>query len=146
MRSLLFALSVLFTVPTNPTGGYASQSRTSHKTKKSTLGNDAVSRMTVRADSALINVLRAHDELPAAVWKRLLEVQGKNGTVLGHYLIFNLHGTFFSYSPHGGSKRIWPAGRSATAFARAIYPDSFGVYFAPSNIVGNQSHFLGQLW
>jgi hypothetical protein len=40
----------------------------------------------------------------------------------------------------GGSKRIWPAGRSATAFGRAIYPDSSGLFFAPSNIVDNQSH------
>jgi hypothetical protein len=39
-----------------------------------------------------------------------------------------------------GSKRIWPAGRSATAFGRAIYPDSSGLFFAPSNIVDNQSH------
>ncbi|MEY2604696.1 MAG: hypothetical protein QOH31_2491 [Verrucomicrobiota bacterium] len=63
--------------------------------------------------------------------------------VLGHYLIFNLHGTFFSYSPDGRSKRIWPAGQSATALARAIYPNSLGVFFASSNIVGNQSHFPG---
>jgi hypothetical protein len=140
MRSLILALSVLFTLPTNPPTGYAGPSRTQYKTKKSAVENGAVPQISIRSDSTVINLLRAHDELPAAVWKRLLEVHSMNGTVLGHYLIFNLHGTFFSYSPDGGSKRIWPAGRSATAFGRAIYPDSSGIFFAPSNIVDNQSH------
>jgi hypothetical protein len=63
--------------------------------------------------------------------------------VLAHYLIFNLHGTFFSYSPDGGSRRIWPAGNSATALARAIKPGSLvtGVFFTPANVAASSQHF-----
>jgi hypothetical protein len=96
-----------------------------------------------------MNLLQAHDELPAPVWKRLLEVQGPNGAVLGHYLIFNLHGTFFSYAPDGGSRRIWPAGTSPTAFARATHPGSavIGIFFAPSSIIAsNYSHSQALHW
>jgi hypothetical protein len=97
----------------------------------------------ISADGVVVNLLRAHDELPAAVWKRLLEVRDRNGAMLAHYLIFNLHGTFFSYSPRSGSKRIWPAGVSATAFARAANADSSvtGVFFTPANVATNTQRF-----
>jgi hypothetical protein len=69
--------------------------------------------------------------------------------VLGHYLIFNLHGTFFCYSPDGGSRRIWPVGRSATAFARATTLHSLvtDIFFGPSRIVAvHNSQFVVRLW
>jgi hypothetical protein len=106
---------------------------------KSSTDEDSYFGSPIRADGKVLDLLRAHEELPAAVWKRLLQVQTLEGNVVARYLIFNLHGTFFSYSPDGGSKRIWPVGRSAGAFARAASPGSFvtGVFFTPANVVGN---------
>jgi hypothetical protein len=67
MRSLILALSVLFTLPTNPPTGYAGPSRTQYKTKKSAVENGAVPQISIRSDSTVINLLRAHDELLEAI-------------------------------------------------------------------------------
>jgi hypothetical protein len=138
-RAALF-LSVAFTFLTLSAKSAASAPASRHRLVKSMSEEPHI---RISADGVVVNLLRAHDELPAAVWKRLLEVQDRNGTALAHYLIFNLHGTFFSYSPHGGSKRIWPAGVSATAFARAANGDSpvTGIFFTPANVATNNPRF-----
>jgi hypothetical protein len=68
------------------------------------------------------SILEAARELPPPVWKRVIEVRSPDGRTLRHYLIFKLHGTFFSYRYEEGSRRIWPVGVSATSFARAAMP------------------------
>ena len=73
-------------------------------------------------DAATRFVVDAHDELPAPIWKRVLEVRLLPGNTVRHYLVFNLHHTFFCYSAEDGSRRIWPAGTSPAALARAIAP------------------------
>ncbi|MBW0000788.1 MAG: hypothetical protein JO015_16955 [Verrucomicrobia bacterium] len=73
-------------------------------------------------DAATRFVVAAHDELPAPIWKRVLEVRLLPGNTVRHYLVFNLHHTFFCYSAHDGSRRIWPAGTNPAALARAISP------------------------
>jgi hypothetical protein len=117
----------------------ASPPASHQKPTKSVSDEESYYGSPIRADGKVMDLLRAHDELPSTVWKRLLQVQTLDGNVVARYLVFNLHGTFFSYSPEGGSKRIWPAGRSAGAFARATSPGTFvtGVFFTPANVVGN---------
>jgi hypothetical protein len=73
-------------------------------------------------DAATRYVVAAHDELPAPIWKRVLEVHVLPGNTIRHYLVFNLHHTFFCYSAEDGSRRIWPADTSPAALARAISP------------------------
>jgi hypothetical protein len=75
-------------------------------------------------DAATRFVVAAHDELPAPIWKRVLEVRFLPGNTIRHYLVFNLHHTFFCYSAEDGSRRIWPADQSPAALARAISPSS----------------------
>lgn len=75
-----------------------------------------------RLDAGTRFVVAAHDELPAPIWKRVLEVRLLPGNTVRHYLVFNLHHTFFCYSAEDGSRRIWPAGTSPAALARAISP------------------------
>ena len=75
-------------------------------------------------DAATRFVVAAHDELPAPVWKRLLEVHLLPGNTVRRYLVFSLHHTYFCYSAADGSRRIWPAGTSPAALARAISPPS----------------------
>jgi hypothetical protein len=75
-------------------------------------------------DAATRFVMAAHDELPAPIWKRVLEVRLLPGNTVCHYLVFNIHHTFFCYSAEDGSRRIWPAGTSPAALARAISPSS----------------------
>lgn len=75
-------------------------------------------------DAATRFVVAAHDELPAPIWKRVLEVRFLPGNRVRHYLVFNLHHTFFCYSAEDGSRRIWPANTSPAALARAILPSS----------------------
>jgi hypothetical protein len=138
---VLLSLPVLIALLTQPPRIFATPQRTRHRVTKST-SEDANRRVQVK--DTVRNLLLAHDELPPTVWKRLLEVQNSDGEVLAHYLIFDLHGTFFSYSPEEGSRRIWPASKSATAFAHAVHPGSgvIGIFFAPSSTVAsNNSHF-----
>jgi hypothetical protein len=73
-------------------------------------------------DAATRFVVAAHAELPASIWKRVLEVRLLPGNAVHHYLVFNLHHTFFCYSAEDGSRRIWPAGTSPAALAHAISP------------------------
>jgi hypothetical protein len=73
-------------------------------------------------DAATRFVVAAHDELPAPIWKRVLEVHLLPGNTVRHYLVFNLHHTFFCYSAEDGSRRIWPAGTSPASLAHAILP------------------------
>jgi hypothetical protein len=129
---VLLSLSIAIALLGQTPRGWAEPSRTRHRIAKSISGEETSSSRPILGDGAVLNLLRASNELPAVVWKRLLEVQSANGTVLGYYLIFNLHGTFFAYSPNGGSRRIWPAGKSPTAFARATFPGSSvsGIFFA----------------
>lgn len=84
----------------------------------------SVSAATPHLDAATRSVMAAHDELPAPIWKRVLEVRVSPGNEVRYYLVFNLHHTFFCYSARDGSQRIWPAGTSAAALARAISPSS----------------------
>lgn len=82
----------------------------------------AATAASFHLDAATRCVVAAHDELPAPIWKRVLEVRLSPGNAVRHYLVFNLHHTFFCYSADDGSRRIWPAGTSPTALARAISP------------------------
>jgi hypothetical protein len=70
----------------------------------------------------LRQIIEAYQELPATVWKRLVEVRTESGRLIGLYLVFNLHGSYFSYNPSRGSQRIWPNARSADSLARATNP------------------------
>jgi hypothetical protein len=137
--SVSFSLVVAIALLGKPVGSCAEPTGPHHKSGRSTTQEEVSANTVVPADSIVRTLLRAHDELPSTIWKRLLEVQNLDGSVLTHYLIFNLHGTFFSYSPDGGSKRIWPAGNSATAFARATKPGSLvnGVFFTPANVAAS---------
>jgi|ERR1700736_140614 hypothetical protein len=81
------------------------------------------------------SILQAAHELPPPVWKRLIEVRSIDGKTLRHYLIFKLHGTFFCYRLAEGSRRIWPVGESATAFARAAMPGYVeGIFLSPESL------------
>lgn len=77
-----------------------------------------------RLDAATRFIVAAHDELPAPIWKRILEVHLLAGNTVRRYLVFNIHHTFFCYSARDGSRRIWPAAASPAALARAILPSS----------------------
>jgi hypothetical protein len=139
MKRALIVLGLFVSVALLETAKTHAAPPASHqKSPKSVAEEESYAGPPIRADGKVMNLLRAHDELPSAVWKRLLQVQTLDGAVVARYLIFNLHGTFFSYSPEGGSKRIWPAGRSAGAFARATSSGTFvtGVFFAPGDVVG----------
>ena len=80
----------------------------------------------VYLDAATRSVIAARAELPPIIWKRVLEVCDAAGTAAEHYLVFNLHHTYFCYSARGGSRRIWPQGESQAAFACAILPSFRG--------------------
>jgi hypothetical protein len=140
---VLLGLVVAIALLGKPVSSRAEPSGPHRKSVRSTTQEEAGANTVIPADSIVRTLLRAHDELPSTIWKRLLEVQNLDGTVLAHYLLFNLHGTFFSYSPDGGSRRIWPAGNSATALARAIKPGSLvtGVFFTPANVAASNQHF-----
>jgi hypothetical protein len=84
----------------------------------------SVSAATPGLDAATRFVVAAHDELPAPIWKRVLEVRDSSGNTIRHYLVFNIHHTFFCYSAQDGSRRIWPMNTSPVGLARAISPSA----------------------
>jgi hypothetical protein len=74
----------------------------------------------LKTDSATKAVLQASDELPASIWKRIIVARSADGREIGYFLVFKLHGTYFSYDVKNGSRRIWPVNASARALAYAI--------------------------
>ena len=75
-----------------------------------------------KIDPAIKSVLEADAELPSPIWRVLVEARSAGGRDVQYFLVFNLHGTYFSYDAKNGSRRIWPSNRTPIALARAAMP------------------------
>jgi hypothetical protein len=88
----------------------------------------------LKTNSATRAILQADDELPASIWRQILATHAADGRETGYFLVFKLHGTYFSYDFKNGSRRIWPVDASARALARAITPLAVeGAFVSPES-------------
>jgi hypothetical protein len=89
-----------------------------------------------KINSAIKSVLEANGELPPPIWRVLVEARSGDGHEVQYFLVFNLHGTYFSYDAKNGSRRIWPSNRTPIALARAAMPTAIdGAVITPADFV-----------